>query len=80
VGKDAIIVIDNGSSFIKAGIAGEENPRVSIPTVVGWSKKEKKEIFVGEHVLNHLEDLKICRPLDPRKKPNWEYQIHVRLV
>ncbi len=32
------IVIDNGSGFVKVGISGDENPRASIPTVVGRPK------------------------------------------
>jgi len=32
------IVIDNGSGFCKAGIAGDDAPRASVPTVVGRPK------------------------------------------
>ena len=32
------IVIDNGSGMIKAGIAGEEAPRVVFPAIVGSPK------------------------------------------
>lgn len=32
------IVIDNGSGFCKAGIAGDDAPRCSVPTVVGRPK------------------------------------------
>lgn len=31
-------MIDNGSGMIKAGIAGDEAPRVSFPTMVGRPK------------------------------------------
>ena len=34
------IVIDNGSGMIKAGIAGDEAPRVSFPSVVGRPREE----------------------------------------
>ena len=33
----AVIVIDNGSSFIKGGVAGEDVPRTVLNTVVGES-------------------------------------------
>ncbi len=36
--QSSAIVIDNGSGMMKAGIAGDEAPRVSFPTVVGRPK------------------------------------------
>lgn len=32
------IVIDNGSGMMKAGIAGDEKPRLVFPTFVGYPK------------------------------------------
>ena len=32
------VVIDNGTGMIKAGIAGDEAPKVYFPTVVGTPK------------------------------------------
>jgi hypothetical protein len=46
VGKDSVLVIDNGSRFIKAGIAGEQVPRALIPTLVG---KSKGEVLFGNY-------------------------------
>ena len=34
------VVIDNGTGMIKAGIAGDEAPKVYFPTVVGYPKFE----------------------------------------
>ncbi len=31
---DDVIVIDNGTAYIKAGFAGEDTPRLIIPTAV----------------------------------------------
>ncbi len=33
------IVIDNGSGYVKCGIAAEDAPRASIPTVIGRPKQ-----------------------------------------
>jgi actin len=33
-----IVVIDNGSAMIKAGISGEDSPRAVFPTIVGRPK------------------------------------------
>jgi centractin len=35
------LVIDNGSGFIKAGVAGQESPRTVFPNTVGRLKYKK---------------------------------------
>jgi actin len=45
--KNYAIVIDNGSSSIKAGIAGEEAPRSHFPSIVGIPKIN--DIMIGLH-------------------------------
>jgi len=49
------VVIDNGSGFCKAGLAGEDAPRSKFPTVVGKPKMpsimvgmDQKEAYVGD--------------------------------
>ena len=42
--KEAI-VIDNGSGMCKAGIAGDDNPKASFPSIVGRPKMQG--IMVG---------------------------------
>jgi actin, other eukaryote len=47
------IVIDNGSGFMKAGIAGEETPKTVFSTTIGRLTKKfeiEKEFFIGEEV------------------------------
>ena len=39
------VVIDNGSGFMKAGLAGEDAPRSQFPSVVG--KPKMPSIMVG---------------------------------
>jgi len=36
--ESAAIVVDNGSGMVKAGIAGDDAPRTSFPTIVGRPK------------------------------------------
>ena len=38
--ENQIIIIDNGSSTINAGFAGEDEPRAVFPTIVGRPKKQ----------------------------------------
>jgi len=58
-----VIVVDNGSSYIKAGAAGEDVPRTSIPTVVGYLDDS---CYVGRPALLH-EGLDLNNPIHPSK-------------
>lgn len=52
------IIIDNGSYMIKAGISGDDGPRIIFPTLVGKQLKtgnigmeeEVKEKYLGDEV------------------------------
>lgn len=72
------IIIDNGTSTIKAGFSDDDMPRVVIPTVLGRpansggansapqdddDKNEQIDIFVGEEALNKGGILQLCRPV-----------------
>jgi actin len=53
--ENAAVVIDNGSGMCKAGIAGDDAPRTSFPSVVGRPKMvsimvgmDQKDAYVGE--------------------------------
>ncbi|KAH3767729.1 actin subfamily protein [Pelomyxa schiedti] len=62
------IVVDTGSSYVKAGVAGEEIPRCLVPSMVGY---EDDYIFVGPNAL-HKDKLKVSCPVDPRSDVDWE--------
>ena len=71
------IIIDNGTSTIKAGFSDDDMPRVVIPTVLGkpFSNtggvpeeeeediNEQIDIFVGEEALNKGGTLQLSRPI-----------------
>lgn len=65
ISPDTVIVLDNGSSFMKAGVAGEEVPRVVVPTVTAYSGDL---VFCGKSALSSPL-LKPRCPLDPRSGP-----------
>ena len=44
IGKDSVLVVDNGSRFIKAGIAGEQVPRTLLPTILS---SKANETYIG---------------------------------
>ena len=46
--------MDNGSGYMKAGIAGEDSPRTNIPMVIGKPKQpgmmvgmDQKDTYIG---------------------------------
>lgn len=43
------VVVDNGSEMCKAGFAGEDAPRVTIPSIVGEPRRTVKHATGGRH-------------------------------
>merc|ERR1711981_1069750 len=63
------LVVDNGSGTVKAGIAGEDAPKVMFSTVVGYAKHKstvvgmgEKECYVGDQAIQKRGTLllKVC--------------------
>ena len=50
------VIIDNGSSYMKCGLGGEEGPRAVIRSCVGYPKKysgfggSKLDFYIGEDI------------------------------
>ena len=46
------VIIDNGSSYMKCGLSGEEGPRAVIRSCVGYPKKYFgfKNFYIGEDI------------------------------
>ena len=71
-------VIDNGTSYTKAGFSGEEAPRSAFPTLVGKPKpqvllnSEKKERLLGQEALEKLGISTITHPIESGVITNWE--------
>lgn len=60
------VCIDNGSGFIKAGLAGDDTPRVEFSTVTGRPKvpiMDQKEIYIGKDALQRRGVLNIDTPI-----------------
>ncbi len=64
------VVIDNGTGFIKAGLAGEDAPKHIFPTIVGRPQHKKlhgdeeKDLFVGDEATMKKGVLKLTYPID----------------
>ena len=67
------LVIDNGSTYLRFGISGEENPEVVIPNCIGFPKLENKKNLGKEYLVGKdAEDL--------REILNFKYPIQRGIV
>jgi actin-related protein len=64
------IVIDIGSYNIKAGFAGEDAPKVIIPTILGRPKfpgvlvgMDQKDFYVGQDAISKKHLLNLTAPV-----------------
>ena len=73
------IIIDNGTSYCKAGLEGEEGPRAIFPSCVGYPKYasgmiggDKKEFYVGDEAEYKRGVLKLNYPIEHGQIINWD--------
>merc|ERR1719321_381162 len=65
------IVLDTGTSRIKAGLAGEERPSVVVPTIDGKARARAKakqpslpDHMWGQDALDNMQSLRLNRPVE----------------
>ena len=73
------IIFDIGSQTTKAGISGEDSPRITIPTIIGKIRREivmpgmgQKEMYIGEEIETLQGDLTLSHPVQRGIVTNWE--------
>merc|ERR1712159_894952 len=73
------LVIGNGSGTIKAGIAGEDAPKVMFSTVVGYAKHKstvvgmgERECYVGDQAIQKRGTLLLKNPIEKGLVENWD--------
>lgn len=79
--KEQPVVIDVGTGYTKAGVAGEEEPRIVLPSTVGFPKYEAampeeeaylKEYYVGRDATNMRGVLKLRWPVEHGIIEDWD--------
>jgi len=72
-------VIDNGSGFCKAGLAGEDAPKSVFPSVVGKPKMQgllvgtdQREAYVGDEAIYKRGVLNLYNPIERGNVKNWD--------
>ena len=74
------VIIDNGSKFCKAGLAGDEAPPVQFETIIGRPKYRSvmltnipiKDFYVGEETRPRCRLLNLSFPIQNSMFTNWE--------
>jgi actin len=71
------VVIDNGSSVIRAGLSGRESPKVIIPSVVGRPREhmhhpDLKDLYIGDDAYSKANVLSLKRPIERGVIKNWD--------
>lgn len=74
-----VVIIDNGSGHVKAGLAGEEAPRCVFPALVGKPKhesvmsgSEKGSIFMGDEAMAMRGVLTLSYPIEHGIVRDWD--------
>lgn len=73
------IIIDNGSGVIKAGLAGENQPSVKFPSIVGYPRTDKQMIgveskaeYIGDEAQKMRGVLKLSYPIESGIVTSWD--------
>lgn len=74
--NEKVIIIDNGSGEIKAWIGEEEQPKVVLPSYIGYKKdlkdNSKSEHFLDKEAKSQIDNLKLNHPIERGIIKNWD--------
>ena len=75
------IIINHGSSLMKVGYNGEEQPRIVFPNIIGYPKYKSimtdvehydREYYIGEEAIQLKGVLKLIYPIEHGIIDNWD--------
>lgn len=69
------IIIDNGACSIKVGLSGDENPRLSVRTVIGEvtnSQEDCSSFLIGDKAFNSVEYKNLTFPIRNGYINDWD--------
>jgi len=73
------VIFDNGSGIFKAGLADDDSPRVTFPTIVGKPKNpslmvgmDQKDLYVGSEAQQKRNLLYISNPIQHGQVHDWD--------
>ena len=70
---DFALVIDNGTSTVKAGFSGDDSPKAMVLNIVGRVKNsDLKEFHVGDEALCRCGILRIIHPMEEGVVTSWD--------
>lgn len=79
VNSTCAIILDNGSGLCKVGFAGEDYPRIVVPSVIGEPRHKgimagicQKKYYVGDDALKSRGILSLRYPINHGIVTNWE--------
>ncbi|EIE26065.1 Actin/actin-like protein [Coccomyxa subellipsoidea C-169] len=75
MGHEPVIVLDNGGSSCKIGLAGQSEPYRVFPNAIGRAKGERQS-FVADQLLSYRDasSLVLKRPFDRGYLVNWDVE------
>jgi actin-related protein len=66
------IIVDNGTGIFKAGIQGDDDPRVSLPNIVGRAKSSVDEFYAGDEAIAKKKGLDLSYPMQHGAVTDWD--------
>jgi len=82
--SEPAVIIDNGSGSIKAGLSGEDTPKVVQPTLIGVPRMpgimvgmDQKDYYVGKEAVEKANFLNMSEPIQEGYIQDWDDMLKI---